>query len=236
MKIFAHRGSSGTHPENTVPAFQEAAKLPVEGVELDVHLSKDGELVVIHDEKVNRTTNGKGYVKDLTLAQLKELDAGSWKGDQWLDAKIPTLKEVLDVFAETGHIINIELKTDVFPYEGAVGKVMDLAAERNFVNRIIISSFNHFDVQQALHIHHARAALLASNILVDIADYAKAIGTNRLHLSLPYALRYGAKLVGQGCEVYVYTVNSLDYAKQLQAIGVQGIFTDFPEKMMKQLT
>lgn len=235
MKIFAHRGSSGTHPENTLPAFQAAAALPVAGVELDVHLSKDGELAVIHDEKVNRTTNGKGYVKDLTLVELKELDAGSWKGSEWKDVRIPILAEVLDVFAETDHMINIELKTDVFPYEGAVGKVIELAAERNFSERIIISSFNHVDVQQSLHIHHARAALLASNILVDIATYAKGVGTNRLHLSLPYALRHGAQLLEQGCEVYVYTVNSLEYAKQLQEIGVHGIFTDFPEKMWQQL-
>ncbi|MFC4713173.1 glycerophosphodiester phosphodiesterase [Planococcus dechangensis] len=235
MKIFAHRGSSGTHPENTLAAFQKAAELPVAGVELDVHLSKDGELIVIHDEKVNRTTNGKGYVKDLTLAELKNLDAGNWKGEEWVGEKIPTLAEVLDVFAETSHIINVELKTDIFPYEGAVGKVIELAADKHFSGRIVISSFNHLDVQQALQVHHARAALLASNILVDITDYAKSIGTNRLHLSLPYALRHGAQLVEKGCKVYVYTVNSLDYAKQLQAIGVHGIFTDFPENMWEQL-
>ncbi|MBT2583079.1 glycerophosphodiester phosphodiesterase family protein [Planococcus sp. ISL-109] len=235
MKIFAHRGSSGTHPENTLPAFQKAAALPIFGVELDVHLSKDGELVVIHDEKVNRTTDGQGYVKDLALAEVKELDAGSWKDEKWSGVNIPTLEEVFGVFEETGHVLNIELKTDVFPYDGAVKKVVDLAAAWDMKSRIVISSFNHPDVQQALHTCHVPGAILASNILVGMAEYAKTVGTNRLHLSLPYALRHGAELIGKGCEVYVYTVNRLDYAEQLQAIGVHGIFTDFPEKMYGEL-
>ncbi|RLJ90934.1 glycerophosphoryl diester phosphodiesterase family protein [Planococcus citreus] len=130
MEIFAHRGSSGTHPENTLPAFVEVAALPVHGVELDVHLSTDDELVVIHDEKVNRTTNGKGYVKDMTLAELKTLDAGSWKAGEWAGTEIPTLAEVFGVFKNTHHVLNVELKTDVFPYVGAVEKVAKLAAEQ----------------------------------------------------------------------------------------------------------
>lgn len=78
MKIYAHRGSSGTHPENTIAAFRATAKLPVHGVEFDVHMTKDHELVVIHDETINRTSNGVGFIKDLTLAELKEFDFGSW--------------------------------------------------------------------------------------------------------------------------------------------------------------
>lgn len=236
MEIFAHRGSSGTHPENTVPAFKEAAMLPVDGVELDVHLSKDGELVVIHDEKVNRTTNGKGYVKDMTLAELKQLDAGSWKADKWIGTAIPTLGEVFEVFAETWHDLNVELKTDIFPYPGAVKKVVELAVSHGLENRLVISSFNHLDVQEATGQHNVTGAILASNILVDMAAYAEIVGTKRLHLSLPFALRHGAELVKKGCEVYVYTVNRLDYAEQLRDIGVKGIFTDYPERMLKEIT
>ena len=235
MEIFAHRGSSGTHPENTLPAFREAAALPVHGVELDVHLSKDGELVVIHDEKVNRTTNGKGYVKDMPLAELKQLDAGSWKAAEWAGATIPTLAEVFGVFKDTGHILNVELKTDIFPYAGALEKVARLAAGQGMEKRLVISSFNHQDVQQAIHHQQLPGAILASNILVDIAAYAGTVGTKRLHLSLPYALRHGAELIGKGCEIYVYTVNRLDYAGQLQQLGASGIFTDYPEKMLMEL-
>ena len=78
MDIYAHRGSSGTHPENTIAAFHEAARLPIYGVEFDVHLTKDGELVVIHDETIDRTSDGKGFVKDMTLAELRTFDFGSW--------------------------------------------------------------------------------------------------------------------------------------------------------------
>ena len=77
MKIYAHRGSSGTHPENTIAAFKAAAKLPVHGVEFDIHMT-DQELVVIHDETIDRTSNGTGFIKDMTLAELKEFDFGSW--------------------------------------------------------------------------------------------------------------------------------------------------------------
>lgn len=235
MEIFAHRGSSGTHPENTLPAFTEAAALAVQGVELDVHLSKDGELVVIHDEKVNRTTNGKGYVKDMPLAELKKLDAGSWKSGEWAGTAIPTLAEVFEVFRDTRHVLNVELKTDVFPYAGAVEKVVRLATGQGMENRLVISSFNHPDVKLAVDRHQVPGAILASNILVDMAAYAETVGTKRLHLSLPYALRHGAELIEKGCEVYVYTVNRLDYAEQLQKIGVTGIFTDYPEKLAGEL-
>ncbi|MEZ0481911.1 glycerophosphodiester phosphodiesterase family protein [Planococcus sp. SSTMD024] len=236
MEIFAHRGSSGTHPENTLPAFVEAAALPVHGVELDVHLSKDGELVVIHDEKVNRTTNGKGYVKDMPLAELKQLDAGNWKAGEWAGTAIPTLAEVFDVFKDTRHVLNVELKTDVFPYPGAVEKVARLAAEQGMEHQLVISSFNHPDVKLAVDRHHVPGAILASNILVDMAAYAETVGTERLHLSLPYALRHGAELVEKGLAVYVYTVNRLDYAEQLRQIGASGIFTDYPQKMLEELT
>ena len=98
MDIYAHRGSSGTHPENTIAAFHEAARLPIYGVEFDVHLTKDGELVVIHDETIDRTSDGKGFVKDMTLAELRAFDFGGWFSDEFRGEPIPTLQEVLEVF------------------------------------------------------------------------------------------------------------------------------------------
>ena len=93
MKIYAHRGASGTHPEETLVGFEEAARLAIHGVELDVHLSKDGELVVIDDETIDRTSNGVGYVKDLTLAELRAYDFGSWFNEDFAGESIPTLEE-----------------------------------------------------------------------------------------------------------------------------------------------
>ncbi|RLQ90489.1 glycerophosphodiester phosphodiesterase [Planomicrobium sp. Y74] len=236
MRIYAHRGCSGTYPENTLAAFKAAAELPITGVEIDVHLTKDREIVVIHDEKVNRTTDGKGYIKDMTLSEVRKLDAGSWFSDEFASEKIPTLDEVFDIFQDTNHRLNIELKTDVFPYEGLVGKVLEAAEKRGFLHRILISSFNHEDIQTVSRKKTVESAILTLDIYVDVYDYARVVGTNRIHMSLPGAFRRMATdALRKGAIVYVYTVNEIKYAQQLQQIGIHGIFTDFPELMLAQL-
>lgn len=236
MRIYAHRGCSGTYPENTLVALRAAAELPITGVEIDVHLTKDGEIVVIHDEKVNRTTDGKGYIKDMTLSEVRKLDAGSWFSEQYAGERIPTLDEVFDIFETTNHRLNIELKTDVFPYVGLVGKVMDLAARRGFTDRILLSSFNHEDIQTIALKKTVESAILTLDVYVDVYDYARVVGTNRIHMSLPGAFRRMATdALQKGAIVYVYTVNKLEYATQLQQIGIHGIFTDYPEKMVAEL-
>lgn len=236
MKIYAHRGCSGTHPENTLAALKAAAELPVDGVEIDVHLTKDGEIVVIHDEKINRTTDGKGYVKDMTLAELRKFDCGSWFSEKWKGERIPTLDEVLEVFKETTHRINIEIKSDIFPYDSLVNKVVDLAEKKEMSDRIIISSFNHEDIQKVCRDTTMESAILTSQIFVDVYDYARIIGTTRVHLSLPAAFRkMTTDALRKGAIVYVYTVNSTEYANELQKIGVHGIFTDYPERMLNEL-
>lgn len=236
MRIYAHRGCSGTYPENTLAAFRAAAELPITGVEIDVHLTIDDEIVVIHDEKVNRTTNGKGYVKDMTLSEVRKLDAGSWFSEVWAGEKIPTLDEVFDIFENTDHRLNIELKTDVFPYVGLIDKVLEKAEKRGFSDRILISSFNHEDVQTVRRKKSVEAAILTLDVYVDVYDYARVVGTDRIHMSLPGAFRRMATdALHKGAIVYVYTVNDIEYAKQLQQIGIHGIFTDFPEVMLAEL-
>lgn len=236
MRIYAHRGCSGTYPENTLAALKAAAELPITGVEIDVHLTKDREIVVIHDEKVNRTTDGEGYVRDMTLNELRKLDAGSWFSAEFAGEKIPTLDEVFDVFQDTNHRLNIELKTDVFPYVGLVDKVLEAAEKRGFAHRILISSFNHEDIQTVSLRKSVESAILTKEVYVDVFDYARVVGTNRIHMSLPGAFRRMATdALHRGAIVYVYTVNQLEYAHQLQQIGIHGIFTDYPEIMLAEL-
>ncbi len=236
MKIFAHRGSSGTHPENTLAAFRAAAALPIDGVEIDVHLTKDGEVVVIHDEKINRTTNGKGYVKDMTLEELQQYDAGSWFSEEWGGERVPTLDEVLDIYEGTSHRLNIEIKSDIFPYDGLVEKVLTIANNRGMADRLLLSSFNHEDVRHICRETEVKSAVLASQIYVDIYDYARVIGTKQVHVSLPGAFRkMTTDALIKGAIVYVYTVNKLEYAEQLKQIGIHGIFTDYPERMLEAL-
>ena len=110
MRVFAHRGYSGRYPENTMTAFREAMKAGTDGIELDVQLSKDGQLVIIHDETLDRTTTGKGYVKDYTLSELKQLDAS---GRFLTGERIPAFEEYCEWVKDTSLVTNVELKTSI---------------------------------------------------------------------------------------------------------------------------
>ena len=237
MKIYAHRGSSGTHPENTVAAFKEAASLQIHGVEFDVHMTKDEELVVIHDESINRTSNGQGFVKDMTLKELKEYDFGEWFTADFKGEKIPTLREVLYIFKDTHHHINIELKSDVFPYEGMEHKVIHMLEEYRLEDRVVISSFNHEMVQQVKKLApHIETAILFMEVMIAPHEYAEIVGADALHAFFPTVLRpMGKEAVASGKQVRVFTVNDEQYADMLKEIGVHAIFTDFPKKMYNYL-
>lgn len=233
MKIIAHRGASGNFPENTIAAFKEAARLPVFGVEFDVHMTADGELVVIHDETVDRTSSGSGYVKDMTLKELKKYDFGSWFAPEFQGETIPTLPEVFDVFDATDHKLNIELKSDIFPYEGMVEKVLDLIAERELESRVIISSFDHTAILSVKQLNpQIETAALFMEVLVHPLNYLHKIPADALHILFPAAIRPSiTEVITSGMPVRTFTVNEENYAILLKQAGVQAIFTDYPEKM-----
>lgn len=142
MKIWAHRGCSQMYPENTLLAFGKAAELKgLAGIELDIQLTRDGQIVVFHDEKVDRTTDGRGELHSYTLAELKKLkiDAGDRKYEQ-----IPTMEEVLDLLEDklkNGLKLNIELKNSIFPYEGMEEKIVALIRSRGLQDSIVYSTF-----------------------------------------------------------------------------------------------
>ncbi len=148
MKIWAHRGCSQRYPENTILSFEKAASLEhLTGIELDIQLTRDGELVVIHDERVDRTTEGTGYVRDYTLAQLKKLHI--YAGDR-PEQSIPTMEEVLDLLeghmkpdseTGTGLKLNIELKNGVFAYDGMEEKIVEMVHRRGLQNAVVYSTF-----------------------------------------------------------------------------------------------
>lgn len=238
MDLFAHRGVSAHYPENTKAAFYAASKLPIAGIELDVHVTADGEVVVIHDETIDRTSNGSGYVKDLTLQQLRSYDYGSWFAEEYKGESIPTLSEVLELFVATHHRINIELKTDIFPYEGIEALVLKEIAKHQITERVIISSFNHESLQTVSQMApYIETAALFAEILVDFTTYTAKIPANAIHVSLPTASRRSIGVaLEQGATIRVYTVNDLEYAKQLQQLGIQAVFTDDPEAILAGLT
>ena len=149
MKIWAHRGCSQRYPENTILSFEKAAAIRgLTGIELDIQLTKDGNMVVCHDEKVDRTTDGSGELRGYTLAELKKLriDAGNGKYEQ-----IPTIEEVLDLLEnrmKDGLKFNIELKNSVFPYEGMEQKIMELVYKRGLQDNVIYSSFSALSLER----------------------------------------------------------------------------------------
>jgi glycerophosphoryl diester phosphodiesterase len=234
MQIFAHRGYSAKYPENTMAAFKAALQFNIDGIELDVHETKDGALVVIHDEKVNRTTNGKGYVKDYTLKQIQQLDAGSWFHKKFKDEKIPTLKEVLQLAKPTGKIVNIELKSNVIPYDGMDLKVVQLIREMQMEGQIIISSFDHESLQRInKKAPELEIAPLISNMIINPWAYTKWLKANAMHLSGYFMQRQVAlDALQQGAVIRVYTINKKEHMQFIQRIGAAGIITDQVEVAM----
>lgn len=234
MRIFAHRGASADYPENTLPAFIAASKLAVDGVELDVQRTKDGVLVISHDERIHRTSNGKGFLRELTFAELRKLDFGSWKDEKFKNTRIPTLREVLAVFKDTHHQINIELKTDVFEYKGIEDEVITVVSELNMTDRIIYSSFDHCMIETMLKkTSKNEIGVLFEKILVNLHEYGQAIGSNKLHISLVAAKRgIMSESIQKGSIFRVYTVNKIGDYDLMEELGVEAIFTDHPEKML----
>lgn len=230
-RIFGHRGSAGTHPENTMISFEQAYKDGADGIELDVQLSKDGIPVVIHDEKVNRTTDGKGLVKDLSLLELKQLNAVHKFKKLYKQAEIPTLEEVLEWAGKKQTIVNIELKNSIVPYSGMEEKVLDLINRYNMEHLIIFSSFNHYSIARL----HALAPELEKAVLYMEGiykpwDYTKWVGGNGIHPHIKAATpSIIQRAQAAGVPVRPFTVNDEKMMKRLFDEGCAGFFTDYPK-------
>ena len=142
MKVYAHRGYSGKYPENTMLAFQKAALTGCDGIELDVQLTKDGKVVVIHDEAVDRTTGGNGYVRDFTWDELVRFNAGAICGGKYGFQPIPSLEEYCAWAAGQELVTNIELKSSVYYYEELEEKTIELVKKHVLEKKVFNSSFN----------------------------------------------------------------------------------------------
>ncbi|WP_409297868.1 glycerophosphodiester phosphodiesterase [Peribacillus sp. SCS-26] len=229
-QIFAHRGSAGTHPENTMISFTAALASGAEGIELDVQLTRDGKPVIIHDEKVDRTTDGRGYVRNMTLSEIKKLNASHSFQSAYGKTDVPSLAEFLDWFKDTNLICNIELKNGVFLYPGMEEKVIEMIRRYGFEERIIISSFNHYSI---VHCHmlapEIEVAPLYSNGLYMPWVYAKAIGGRGIHPSIKTV---NASIIrdsmAAGIAVRPYTINNEAQMENLFRMRCSAIITDFP--------
>lgn len=230
--IFAHRGSAGTHPENTMLAFKEAARVKADGIELDVRLTKDGEVVIFHDDKVDRTTDGTGFVKDLTTKELKTLNAGAKFKDGKFRAEIPLLKEFLEWFKTTELVCNIEFKTRSLKNFELVRKTIAFIRDMKLEERIIFSSFNHFAIVYAYRVApEIETAPLYSEGLFNPWIYAKAIRAKAIHPNFRFCPKeLILKTQEHGIKVRPYTVNEKNEWLRLFKCKVDALITDFPEK------
>ncbi|SFL60490.1 glycerophosphoryl diester phosphodiesterase [Gracilibacillus orientalis] len=232
----AHRGASAHAPENTMAAFQKGVDMKSDYIEIDVQMTKDGELVVIHDTTVDRTTNGTGPVGDLTLEEIRRLDAGSWFSEEFTGEKIPAFEEVLDAFRGKVGIL-IELKSPEL-YPGIEEQVAEALKERNMNlpnnEKIIIQSFNHDSMKRSKAFlqaipHGVLAGMSWSDVtdeqLAAFATYADYFNPNQNIVTPDLIDRVHAV----DMQIMPYTSRSQEQADRLFHLGVDGIITDYPE-------
>lgn len=231
-KIWAHRGASAYAPENTLPAFALAAQLRSDGVELDVHLTKDGIPVVIHDERIDRVSDGKGLVRDYTLIQLKCFNF-NLKFPAYGRVEIPTLEEVYELVKDMKLIINLELKNHSYFYEGLEEKVLELTQKYRLEDRVIYSSFNHSSMVYLKELKNdVRIAFLYRDGFLDIPGYAERNGAYAVHPDRE-SMKYPELLVycrEKNIKVHVWNVEEEEDMKRMVRAGVQGLITNQPDR------
>ncbi|WIV10490.1 glycerophosphodiester phosphodiesterase [Proteiniborus sp. MB09-C3] len=234
--IIAHRGASAYAPENTMVSFMKALEMKSDGIELDAHMTKDGALVVCHDERVDRTTNGKGFIKDFTLEEIRELDAGSWFGEEFRGEKIPELREVLELIKDSNILLNIELKNAPILYAGIEKKTIEMIADYGMEEKVIISSFNHYSLTEVKRINsQIKTGALYMAGLVEPWIYAKRINADALH-PLFYNLLVPELIKGcfeNGIMLNPFTVDDERYISALLNLEVNGIITNYPDRAVK---
>lgn len=222
MLIIGHRGAKGYAPENTLKSFAKAIELGVDMIELDVHVVASGEVVLMHDVKIDRTTNGSGYIHEKTLDELRSLDAG---GDI-----IPTLQEVLD-FVDRRVSVNVELKGHGTADEVAA-ILFEYMSSRGWSNDdFIVSSFNHHELREFHRLlPNVRIAALMDAIPLDYAAFAEKLGAYSVNPGHEFVTAdYVNDAHKRGLQVFVWTVDDPDELKLLYNMGVDGVFTNVPD-------
>lgn len=230
MINFAHRGASGDYPENTLLAFKEGIEAGANGLELDVHKTKDGKLAVIHDEDVERTFKARGLIKDLTLDELRTLTCRKSLFKESKECGIPTLEEVLELVKKHPITLNIELKTDVIPYHGIEEDVIRLIKTYQLQDQVLISSFNPQSIKRCKEIApQIKTGFLYYKPINQVIAYAKSLNADAIHPDLSLVTEALIKEAHENqLEVNIYTVNSPIYMRKLIAAEADGIFTDYP--------
>jgi len=224
LKI-GHRGAMGHEPENTIASFRKALALNVDAIELDVYVCKSGELIAMHDNKVDRTTNGKGYTQEKTFTELRELDAGNGE-------LIPTLEEVLDVI-DKKVIVNVELKGSNTALATSQVIRKYITTKGWDVTDFMVSSFDHLELKKFKTLYpEISVGALIEGVPLSYCDSAIELEADSVNLSLEFINQDFVNAAHEkGLKVYVWTVNDHDDIEKVKALNVDGIFTNFPERL-----
>lgn len=234
----AHRGFSGEYPENTMVAFRKAIEAGCDGIETDLHMTKDGVIVICHDETIDRTTNGTGFICDYTYNELCEFDAGIKLSREFEGEKIPNIDEFLDYVMDKNLLINLELKNDMIPYSELEKKVIDKVYEFGVEKNVILSSFNHYSmIRVKEYDKNIKTGLLYTAILYKAHEYIKTVGADALHplFSSVMNKKIVTDIKKNGIMINAYTVNEKEYMERLIELGIDGIITNYPNKLKKIL-
>lgn len=228
-KIYGHRGAFHFAPENTLVSFQLAADMGADGIEFDIQLSKDGEIVVCHDETLDRTSTGNGFLRDYTLSELRYFNFNKRGISEPKYMPIPTLQETLELLKPTFLDINIELKTGVYFYEGIEKKAYDIVKKFGLNARVVWSSFNYLSLEKIKEIDkNARTALLCGGGILVTPKQAKMINAEALHIGLN---QLGAYDLLQRCKnsdikLRVWTVNEANDLRKAFELEIDAVFTN----------
>jgi glycerophosphoryl diester phosphodiesterase len=225
VKVLGHRGCAGIEPENTMRAFKRAMNLGVDFIELDVRMCRDNKLVVIHDDKVDRTTNGNGSVRDLTFKEIRKLDAD--KGE-----KIPSLEETIDLLKKGKQRIAIEIKEP-----DTLNGILNIVMEEGLSSKVIIVSFWHNVLKRIKEIEpELKTGAIFVGRPVDTVSLAKAAQSELICLKYKFI----DEEVVMEChkndiEVNAWTVNEIEDIEQMKGLGVDIISSDHPERVLEKL-
>ena len=231
-RVFGHRGAMGYAPENTMASFAKAVALGVDAIELDVHLTADDEVVVIHDHQLERTTNGRGAVRQHTLDQLRRLDAGAWFGTEFAGERVPTLDEVVD-WARGRCVVDVEIKGGPAPYPRIEERVVDILGRHRMLDQAIVISFDHPTVARV----KALAPDLATGVLymcrpVDPLQLARAAQANALFPDRWDCTKDDVELAHSAdLSVHPWSTSEPAEIRALLAMGVDSITSNHPDRV-----
>ena len=235
-KVVGHRGAASHAPENTLAGFRAAKALGCSWVEFDVHLTADGRCVVIHDDLIDRTTDGQGEVGAMLLEELASYDAGAWFDPRFAGETIPTLEEVIDLLGALGLGANVELKPSPGFEDATAVATMALlrAAWPAHLPRPLVSSFDYRSLEVAREVAPEIArGLLLETVTDEWRSLAEAIEATTIHCGhTPLTQARAKEIRTAGYPLFCYTVNHAGRAEELFGWGVTGVFSDVPDQIL----